>query len=445
MQNRINRLNVTLIVVFACFLTMPIMGIAQILKNSNELTLVREIDLKDYIGCKFSLEFDAKCIPVDSSGRMDMFILQVGKGDYDFVKSSGKNLKVIPNAEEWKHYSLNGVVSKKARRIWIYMIAEGNGDYYYDNVNFLIHDEMGSEPKNLFVEGDFEDAEKPLNLFMNKKDVLLNEDIQLALNQTDYGKSLHLKIRNNTQSLEYRYGYDYKNGKYITSGNAKIYYEVYGEGNPLLLLHGNGQSIFEFKDQIPELSKHFKVIAVDTRGQGKSVDSLSQSFSYDIFAEDMKVLLDSLNVKSVDIVGWSDGGNTGLKMAMKYPEYVGKLVTMGANLNASEDAIDGKFIKRLNKDIKKLKKLNQSEFGATVKLLEMMLVEPNITPEDLAVIQSKCLIMAGEKDIIKTEHTKKIAISIPNAELEILENETHFLPQENAKLFNETVLRFLLN
>ena len=127
------------------------------------------------------------------------------------------------------------------------------------------------------------------------------------------------------------YGNNAHTGKYAIVNGIKIYYEEYGKGEPLLLLHGNSCSISLFEKQIPELAKHFHVIAVDTRGQGKSGED-GKRYTYDLFADDMNALLDHMKLDSVNILGWSDGGNTGLIMAMKYPSKVKRLVTMGANV-----------------------------------------------------------------------------------------------------------------
>lgn len=97
-----------------------------------------------------------------------------------------------------------------------------------------------------------------------------------------------------------------------------------------MLLHGNSGSIIQFGEQILPLSQYYKVIAVDTRGQGKSGED-NRAPTYDLFADDMNALLDPLHLDSVDILGWSDGGNTGLIMAMKYPAKVHKLVTLLLN------------------------------------------------------------------------------------------------------------------
>ncbi|MCL3782212.1 alpha/beta hydrolase [Prolixibacteraceae bacterium JC049] len=266
-----------------------------------------------------------------------------------------------------------------------------------------------------------------------------------SIEPTPLQQPLHLSIRNNQKHLKYCYGNDQKKGRYITCNNTKIYCEIYGEGEPLLLLHGNGQSISTFSEQIPEYAKHFKVIAVDTRGQGKSIDKVSKRFSYDQFAEDMKALLDTLNLKRVHLVGWSDGGNTGLILAMKYPQYVKSLITMGANLNSSTSAVSHEVVEYIKNEIEKLKGKGDKANTAIIKLLKMMLVEPNIDPVELKNIKAKTLVLAGEKDIILEQHTQLIANSIPNARINIVENETHFLPTENPKRFNQIVLDFLLN
>ena len=124
------------------------------------------------------------------------------------------------------------------------------------------------------------------------------------------------------------YGSNEQAGKYADVNGIKVYYEIYGAGEPLLLLHGQGGSIQTFLLQIPELSKHFKVIAVDSRAQGKSTDS-DKEITYALMASDMSALMDKLNLTSAHVVGWSDGGNTGLIMAVKYPAYVNILEKWG--------------------------------------------------------------------------------------------------------------------
>ncbi|HLG36112.1 MAG TPA: alpha/beta hydrolase [Bacteroidia bacterium] len=243
-----------------------------------------------------------------------------------------------------------------------------------------------------------------------------------------------------------KFGDNKEVGKFISINGIIIYYETYGVGEPLLLLHGNGQSIIDFENQIPEFSKLFKVIAVDSRAQGKSTDS-KKELSYDLMADDMNELLDSLHLDSVNVVGWSDGGNTGLIIAMKYPGKVKKLAVMGANLYPDKTSVNIKDLREARR-IKLLLSVlaffsNQAEHDK--KLIKMLLKYPKINPKDLRNVKVPTLVMAGDSDIIRESHTKLIANTIPNAQLVIFPNSSHFIPQENPNLFNQTVLNFLAN
>lgn len=129
--------------------------------------------------------------------------------------------------------------------------------------------------------------------------------------------------------------------------------------------------------------------------------------------------------------------------AMEQPEKVHKLVLMGANLNSSEEAVTSKILSQTRKDIDRLKKQNDPKNRTTIKLLEMILKEPNIPASELSKIKAETLVMAGEKDLILEKHTQLIAQNIPHSELKIVKRENHFLPDENSVLFNSIVLEFL--
>ncbi|MBC8334307.1 MAG: alpha/beta fold hydrolase [Anaerolineales bacterium] len=117
---------------------------------------------------------------------------------------------------------------------------------------------------------------------------------------------------------------------YAKVNDITMYYEVHGSGEPLLVLHGSSGSIEDMKNGVVELSKNYQVIAVDTRGHGRTTDS-DQPFSYELFAKDFIALMDLLEIDRAHILGLSDGGITGLTMAIYYPDRVNKLVTIGAN------------------------------------------------------------------------------------------------------------------
>ena len=158
----------------------------------------------------------------------------------------------------------------------------------------------------------------------------------------------------------------------------------------------------------------------------------------------MKTLLDSLHLKNVNILGCSDGGNTGLTLAIKNPDYVKRLVVMGANLNPEESSVSPKILKQTKSDLNKLKAKNNPDDKNTVLLLEMLLKEPQIDQKSLKNITAKTLVLAGEKDIILEAHTRSIAEVIPGAELQLLQGATHFAPKENPSAFNKIVLDFLM-
>lgn len=233
------------------------------------------------------------------------------------------------------------------------------------------------------------------------------------------------------------YGNNVLASKYLKLPDAKIYYEVYGNGEPLLLLHGNSQSIASFYKQIPVLAKAYQVIAVDTRAQGRSTDETTSPLTYEKFAQDMKRLLDTLHIKQANIIGWSDGGNTGLIMAAQYPAYVNKLVTMGAVLSpvGVERSLLDTIQLRLNR--------YHGEVNNQTRLLTLLLKEPQITNSNLQQIKAPVLVIAGEKDVVKPEHTQSIVRGIQRSSLLIIKDATHYAPQEKPLAFNEAVLKFL--
>src|ERR1700759_1305059 len=128
-----------------------------------------------------------------------------------------------------------------------------------------------------------------------------------------------------------KYGDNPAAGKYYDVRGIKMYTEVYGQGKPLLLTHGNGGSIAAFSKTIPYFSKKYQVIAVDSRAHGKTVDA-KDSLSFEMMADDFAALLDKLYIDSAYVIGWSDGGINALLLAMRHPQKVIKLASTGANL-----------------------------------------------------------------------------------------------------------------
>lgn len=416
---------------------------AQLKYTTTNTALVKLLPVKKYIGKQYRLNVDIKNEPSDSISGSSIMVLQTKKQDWEYLENTRTSFFAPKEFQAWKTYTITGTIDPEAHKMWFTLVTYGNGDFYFDNMKLEIKE--GENWVELPVGGgDFEKspANNPLKGFKNA-DSAKKKGLAVSLeNQQGRGQLLHIHAEGGVIDRRFFYGNNLASGKYINSGGTKIYYETYGEGEPLLLLHGNGGSISSFAGQIEEFSKNYKVIAVDTRGQGKSVDTQTEHFSYDLFAEDMKVLLDSLGLKHVDVIGWSDGGNTGLLLASKYPEYVDKLVTMGANLNPSDKAIDKKTLKTIDKDLKRLKTQKDGDV-VVIRLLEMLLQEPNISTESLNTIKAKTLVMAGEHDLILESHTQLIGASITEAKVAILKGQTHEVVADNPKLFNQVVLEFL--
>jgi pimeloyl-ACP methyl ester carboxylesterase len=223
-----------------------------------------------------------------------------------------------------------------------------------------------------------------------------------------------------------------------------MYYETYGSGEPLLIIHGNGGSINNFSNQIPYFSKNYKVILADSRAQGKSIDP-SDSLSYEQMTDDLNGLLEHLNIKSCYVIGWSDGGINGLLLAIRHPDKVKKLAVTGANLTPDESAVDP-FIYKWARSLSEAanKASLTPEIKTERKLFHLLSYEPHISVKDLQKIQCPVLVIGGDHDVIRTEHTMLIANSIPKSYLWILPNSGHSTPIYYKDLFNETVNDFFV-
>lgn len=224
------------------------------------------------------------------------------------------------------------------------------------------------------------------------------------------------------------YGNNPAAGKYFSSNGVKIYYEIYGQGQPLLLLHGNGGSIASRAKMIDMLSKKYKVIAVDSRCHGKS-GCMAGDLDYDMMANDVYLLLNDIQVDSAYIWGHSDGAIIGLIMAYKYPAKVKKLLASGANIVPDSTALQPELVEMMKMYPRIPDTLEQ-------KRVRLMVFHPNIRWEQLARIKAPVLVMAGDRDAIRNEHTLHIFEAIPNAQLCIVPGATHFFYDEQPGLFN---------
>ena len=278
-----------------------------------------------------------------------------------------------------------------------------------------------------------------------------------------------------------------------------LYTKESGAGQPMVLLHGNGEDSSYFVNQMPFFESKYHVIAVDTRGHGRSPRGQG-AFTLERFAEDLKEFLDRRGLRRIILLGFSDGGNIALIFALKYPGYVDRLILNGANLNpfgmkssvlvdvvreyvgivgklwlqksgigqvrekmqmAAEKMRTEKQFSKDNKKLNEQKDLNKQQRRSCHKeknlekkrkacernihqkeLLSLMLFEPWIRPELLHRLKMPVLVVVGSDDMIRERHTRRIARSLPNARLRILEG-THFIAAEKPDAFNQCVKAFL--
>ncbi|GAA4326607.1 alpha/beta fold hydrolase [Mucilaginibacter gynuensis] len=244
------------------------------------------------------------------------------------------------------------------------------------------------------------------------------------------------------------YGRNKAVGKYADIRGIRMYYEVYGKGEPLLIIHGNGGSINNFLYQIPYFAKKYQVILADSRAQGKTIDH-KDSLSYEMISDDLDALLDHLRIKNANVIGWSDGGIEGLLLAINHPDKVKKLAVTGANLRPDTTAVDP-FLQKMvmdayHKGVDSLKTINQPAVALKdhLKLLHLLTHEPHIKIEDLKKITCPVLVIGGDHDVINTRHTLEIFENIPKAYLWIVSDSGHATPLNYKDLFNKVVGDFL--
>lgn len=351
-----------------------------------------------------------------------------------FKNDAFDETKIITN--NWKKFEIRGTIVKGAENLYFGAFCQGNGNYYFDDFEIQIRPKDGEWKKITITNGSFEDidSDDSWNEGIRKDRIVQAKNFDINYSNEEFfkgKKSLHIKGENIIGN--------HKNGKFVNVNNVKLYYEIYGEGEPLLMLHGNGQSISAFINQVDFFSEKYKVILVDCRGRGNSTFDYNTELTYTLEANDINLFLDKIGIEKAHIIGWSDGGIIGLLMALNFPSRVDKLVAMGANINP-DGLID---LEGMFKTIESLEKDNDGKNNLFIALYKLMAYYPKLDYSDLSAIKSKTLIMAGDHDVIKNIHTVKMFEAIKNAQLAILPNETHYFPEENPDFFNELVLNFL--
>lgn len=198
---------------------------------------------------------------------------------------------------------------------------------------------------------------------------------------------------------------------FIECNGVKLYYEVSGQGEPIILIHGCTETHGIFDRLIPQLAVDHTVYAVDTRSHGKS--QKVKRLHYTDMTADYAEFIKKLEIERPTVFGFSDGGIISIMLASGYPGLIAKAIAAGPNLNPEGNR------PKVQKIFKRMYFFTRSKF------FKLMITEPDIKPEDLAKIDIPFHILGGERDLIRTEHMQEIADSIKGATFELIPGATH--------------------
>ena len=220
-----------------------------------------------------------------------------------------------------------------------------------------------------------------------------------------------------------------------------LYYQEKGNKEPFILLHGNGENGSYFKNQIDYFSDRYRVIALDTRGHGKSPRG-TKPFTIEQFSCDLYDFMEGLEISNAVILGFSDGANIAMKFAIKYPNKVKALILNGGNLNPQGVKKTTQIPIEIGYKIARRFASKSADAKKNAEMLGLMVNEPNIEINELSKITAPTLVICGKHDMIKESHTKEIAENIPNAKLSIIIGN-HFIANKRYVTFNKEVEDFL--
>lgn len=237
---------------------------------------------------------------------------------------------------------------------------------------------------------------------------------------------------------------------YAPVNSVRIYYAEFGRGDPVILLHGGLGNIEQFGNQIRALEARYKVIALDSRGHGRSTRSAAP-LSYHLMADDVLGVMDYLGIPKAAVIGWSDGGIVGLDLAIYHPDRLTKLVAIAANYSVSglrnsktKSETLTKYYMSVRSDYQRLSSTPNDYDNFLVAMRAMWHRQPEYTPALLGSIHIPTLIIDGEYDeVVQREHTEKLAHLIPGAKLVIIPESSHFVMFQRPEVLNQAILSFL--
>lgn len=244
---------------------------------------------------------------------------------------------------------------------------------------------------------------------------------------------------------------DFGQGETAEINGIDLYYEVYGEGDPVILIHGGLANGDHWVNIIPALTEAgYQAIVMDSRGHGRS--SFDETpISYEVMAADVLGLMDHLGLDKASIVGWSDGGIIGIEIAINNPERLDKVVAYGANVDPTGVRLDvgqndyfNAYIERASQEYQENSPAPERWDEFVTNISNMWATLPNYTDEQLTAITTPILVLDGaNEEAIDLNQTKWMAMLIPGAELMIMPDTGHFAMFEQPEEFSRITLEFL--
>ena len=236
---------------------------------------------------------------------------------------------------------------------------------------------------------------------------------------------------------------------YAPVNGIKIWYATFGQGAPVILVHGGLSNSDYWGRQVPVLARHYRVIVMDSRGHGRSSRD-ARPFGYELMASDVLALMDYLKIPKAALVGWSDGAIIGLDIAIRHPERLTKLFAFAANSDPSgvkdieKSPVFTAFIERARKEYEKLSPTPKDYDAFVAQITKMWETQPHFSDAELAGIRVPTWIVDADHDeAIKRENTLYMADHIPDSGLLLLPETSHFAFIQDPALFNDAVLHFL--
>jgi pimeloyl-ACP methyl ester carboxylesterase len=260
--------------------------------------------------------------------------------------------------------------------------------------------------------------------------------LQALLAQRTVTPGKNLNVGKNFQPVE---------GTFATVNGLNMYYEEYGEGEPLILIHDNSDSVRSLNNKIAVFSKRYYVLVADSRGHGRSINP-SDSLSYAMIASDWNYLLEQLQIDSAFVVGEGDGAIIGMLLALYYPDKVKKLGVMGARISSDTSALIPEAINWMRKEIRMYSdsiEEGKLQFRDELQRRKLLLDNPGLEPELLQEIDIPVLMMSGDRDMVRLEHTLFIYSNLPNGQLCIFPAATQETIAETPQMMNNQIQRFL--